>query len=155
RRLVEKRFPNVFFVVALYAGYASKPCTETFERNVAGWPARALATPVRGTSLESQLYRSDCDVEPRASLPYKPGMTDAQKTEVGDFMERMDWGVEGDALLFLGKAETLTRTPMEPSIYLDLAYRREIERRAQIAFGDAAGSGVQDNTVSPRYRRDR
>jgi len=61
-------------------------------------------------------------------------------------------GVDGDALLFLGKAETLTRTPMEPSIYLDLDYRREIERRKKIADGESlTDSTAKDNPVSPNY----
>jgi hypothetical protein len=61
-------------------------------------------------------------------------------------------GVDGDALLFLGKAETLTRTPMEPSIYLDLDYRREIERRKKIADGESpTDSTVKDNPVSPNH----
>lgn len=41
-------------------------------------------------------------------------------------------GINGDALLYLGPAATLTRTPQEPSIYLDAAYRAEINRRNQI-----------------------
>lgn len=56
---------------------------------------------------------------------------------MGDALERMLSGIDRDALLFLGKAETLTRTPMEPSIYLDLDYRREIQRRQKIASGEA------------------
>jgi len=136
RRLVEKQYPNAFFIVAMYAGYATKPCTASFEQAITDWPVPALAMPLRGTSLESKLYRSDCDVEPRTSLPFKPSMSDAQRVQFGNAIERMDSGVDGDALLFLGKADTLTRTPMEPSIYLDLAYRREIERRQKLAFGE-------------------
>ena len=78
-------------------------------------------------------------------------MSEAQKLQFGDALERMASGVDGDALLFLGKAETLTRAPMEPSIYLDLAYRQEIARRQKIAFGEFTGSNVTDNPVSPHY----
>jgi hypothetical protein len=102
----------------------------------------------RGTSLESKLYRSDCDVEPRTSLPFSPTMSEAQRVQFADAIERMDSGVDGDALLFLGKADTLTRTPMEPSIYLDLKYRREIERWQRLAFGESlTGSRVEQNPV--------
>ena len=152
RRLVEQRYPHVFFIVAMYAGYATTSCTESFEQGISDWPVPALATPLRGTSLESKLYRSDCDVEPRTSLPFTPSMSEAQKVQFGDAIERMDSGIDGDALLFLGKADTLTRTPMEPSIYLDLAYRREIERRLQLAFGQSfTGSAVELNPVSPHF----
>jgi len=83
-------------------------------------------------------------------------MSEAQKAQIGDALERMMSGVEGDALLFLGKAETLTRTPMEPSIYLDLNYRQEIERRLKIAFGESlTDSTVKENLVSPNHIRPR
>ena len=156
RNLVEKKHPHAFFVVALYTGYAAKSCTANFEQNVLDWQVPALATPIRGTSLEGKLYRSDCDVEPRTSLPLGPSMSEAQKAQIGDALERMMSGVEGDALLFLGKAETLTRTPMEPSIYLDLNYRQEIERRLKIAFGESlTDSTVKENLVSPNHIRPR
>jgi len=152
RKLVEKKYPNAFFIVALYTGYATKSCTGNFEQTVLDWQAPALATPIRGTSLENKLYRNDCDVEPRTSLPLGPSMSEAQKAQVSEALERMLSGVDGDALLFLGKAETLTRTPMEPSIYLDLNYRREIERRQKIAFGESlTDSTVKENPVSPNY----
>jgi hypothetical protein len=152
RRLVEKQYPNAFFIVAMYAGYATKSCTASFEQGIADWPVPALATPLRGTSLESKLYRSDCDVEPRTSLPFRPSMSEAQRVQFADAIERMDSGVDGDALLFLGKANTLTRTPMDPSIYLDLKYRREIDRRQRIAFGESlTDSSVEQNPVSPHF----
>jgi hypothetical protein len=152
RRLIEKQYPNAFFIVAMYAGYATKSCTASFEQGITDWPVPALAAPLRGTSLESTLYRSDCDVEPRTSLPFSPTMSEAQRVQFADAIERMDSGVDGDALLFLGKADTLTRTPMEPGIYLDLKYRREIERRQRLAFGGSlTGSGVEQNPVSPHF----
>jgi hypothetical protein len=79
-------------------------------------------------------------------------MSEAQKVQFGDAIERMDSGIDGDALRFLGKADTLTRTPMEPSIYLDLTYRHEIERRQKLAFGESlTGSSVEQNPVSPHF----
>src|SRR5579862_9982728 len=91
-----------------------------------------------------------------SNFPYRPSMSDEQKAQFADTLERMASGVDGDALLFLGKAETLTRTPMEPSIYLDLDYRREIERRQKIAFGESlTDSTVKENPVSPNYNHPR
>jgi hypothetical protein len=152
RKLVEKEHPAAFFIVGIYSGYATKSCTADFEQSISDWPAPALATPIRGTSLESKLYRADCDVMPRASLPYRPSMSEVEKAQFAETLERMLSGVEGDALLFLGKAETLTRTPMEPSIYLDLDFRRELERRQKIAFGESlTNATVKENPVSPNY----
>src|SRR5260370_19485612 len=34
RKLVEGKYPNAFFVVALYTGYAAKSCTANFEQNI-------------------------------------------------------------------------------------------------------------------------
>ncbi len=152
RKLVEKKYPTAFFIVAIYTGYATKSCTTNFEQSILDWPAPALATPIRGTSLEGKLNRAGCDVMPRTSLPYRPSMSDEQKAQFAETLERMLSGLDGDALLYLGKAETLTRTPMEPSIYLDLNYRREIERRQKIAFGESlTDSTVKQNPVSPNY----
>lgn len=152
RHLVERQYANAFFIVAMYSGYATKSCTASFEQGLSDWPVPALATPLRGTSLESKLYRRDCDVEPRTSLPFRPSMSEAEKVQFADAIERMDSGVDGDALLFLGKADTLTRTPMEPSIYLDPTYRAEIERRQRLAFGESlTGSSVEQNPVSPHF----
>jgi len=154
RHLVERQHPSAFFIVAMYAGYATKSCTASFEQGVPNWSIPALVAPLRGTSLESKLYRSDCDVEPRTSLPFRASMSEAQKVQFADAIERMDSGVDGDALLFLGKADTLTRTPTQPSIYLDLTYRREIERRQRLAFGESLiGASVEQNPVSPHFIR--
>jgi hypothetical protein len=152
RKLVEKKYPNAFFIVAIYMGYATKSCASSFEESTLDWPTPALAMPIRGTSLESKLYRAGCDVMPRTSLPYRPSMSEEQKAQFAETFERMLSGVDSDALLFVGKAETLTRTPMEPSIYLDLRYRLEIERRQKIAFGESlTDSTVKENSVSPKY----
>src|SRR3970282_1624917 len=47
---------------------------------------------------------------------------------------------------------TLTRTPQEPSIYLDAAYRAEINRRNQIKGQSPLPNAIpfEPNTVSPR-----
>ena len=64
-------------------------------------------------------------------------------------------GMNGDALLYLGPASTLTRPPQEPSIYLDAAYRAEINRRNQIRGLQPLPSAIpfEPNTVSPRPMR--
>jgi hypothetical protein len=41
----------------------------------------------------------------------------------------------GDALLYLGPATSLTQSPLSPDLYLDSAFRREINRRSLILSG--------------------
>ena len=65
-----------------------------------------------------------------------PNKTEAESAKISAkfaaAMANVFSGMNGDALLYLGPAATLTRTPDEPSIYLDAAYRAEINRRNQI-----------------------
>jgi hypothetical protein len=44
-------------------------------------------------------------------------------------------GATGDALLYLGPATSLTQSPISPDLYLDSAFRREINRRSLIVSG--------------------
>lgn len=44
-------------------------------------------------------------------------------------------GAPGDALLYLGPATSLTQSPISPDLYLDSAFRREINRRSLIVSG--------------------
>ena len=39
--------------------------------------------------------------------------------------------MKSDAILYLGPPDTLTRSPIDPSIYLDPDYFKEMNRRAQ------------------------
>jgi hypothetical protein len=88
-----------------------------------------------------------------------PNETDAELAAIRASVEiaedEMASGVNGDALLYLGPAATLTRTPQEPSIYLDAAYRAEINRRNQIKGLPLLPNAIpfEPNTVSPRPMR--
>ena len=42
---------------------------------------------------------------------------------------------QGDALLYLGPAASLNKSPTIPDLYLDEAFRREINRRSMIMSG--------------------
>ena len=87
-----------------------------------------------------------------------PNKTEAEVAEI-----RAKWalagrdmlsGVNGDALLYLGPAATLTRTAQEPSIYLDAAYRAEINRRNQIRGIPPLPDAIPfENVASPRSLR--
>jgi hypothetical protein len=156
RDVVEQEHPDAFFVVMPYWGFVQKDCSAAFEQTHHDWPTPALAFPVRGSTIEDALTRTGCDVEtpPRISFTL-PDKTEAERAEL-----RAKWalaardmlsGINGDALLYLGPAATLTRTPQEPSIYLDAAYRAEINRRNQIRGLPLLSDAIL--VVSPRPMR--
>jgi hypothetical protein len=49
---------------------------------------------------------------------------------------------QGDALLYLGPAASLTKSPTIPDLYLDEAFRREIDRRSMIMSGSPLPAGI-------------
>jgi hypothetical protein len=54
-----------------------------------------------------------------------------------DFDERQidDYLFLADAVLFLGPAKSLTKSPIFPDLYLDEQYRQEISRQMEIKTG--------------------
>ncbi|QNI33732.1 hypothetical protein H7849_07370 [Alloacidobacterium dinghuense] len=60
-------------------------------------------------------------------------------------------GVPGDALLYLGSATGLTQSPVTPDLYLDFAFRREINRRSLIFNGKPLDVAIP--LISPTYIR--
>jgi len=156
RDVVEEDHPNAFFIVMPYWGFLQKDCSAAFEHAHRDWPVPALAYPVRGSTIEDALRRTGCFVEtpptPTINLPNK---TEAELAELRAkvataFLDMLS-GINGDALLYLGPAATLTRTPDEPSIYLDAAYRAEINRRNQIRGLPPLSDAIP--LVSPRPMR--
>ena len=160
QNLVEDDYPDAFFIVLPYWGFIEKACSTAFEQAFRDWPIPSLASPVRGSTIEDALRKPGCHASsastPNISLPNK---TDAELAElrakVALAEENMLSGMNGDALLYLGPASTLTRTPQEPSIYLDAAYRAEINRRNQIRGLQLFPNAIpfEPNTVSPRPMR--
>jgi hypothetical protein len=66
--LVSQSHPGAFIRVTPYTGYVEKNCSEDFESQIAGWPLPALATPVQGTTLATQLKKADCHFNPPGAL---------------------------------------------------------------------------------------
>jgi len=156
RTLIEDDYPNAFFIVLPYWGFVEKACSAAFEQTYRDWPTPALAFPVRGSTVEDALRKPGCHASPPSEPIRLPNKTEAELVEIRAKLataeENMLSGVNGDALLYLGPAATLTRTPQEPSIYLDPAYRAEINRRNQIKGLPLLPSAIpfEPNTVSPR-----
>jgi hypothetical protein len=155
QNLVEDEYPKTFFIVLPYWGFVEKACSVAFEQTFRDWATPSLAFPVRGSTIEDALRKPGC----HASTPNPinvPNKTEAElanlRAKVALAEENMLSGMNGDALLYLGPAATLTRTPQEPSIYLDAAYRAEINRRNQIRGLPLLPNAIpfESNTVSPR-----
>jgi hypothetical protein len=156
QNLVEDEYPKTFFIVLPYWGFVEKACSVAFEQTFSDWATPSLAIPVRGSTIEEALRKPGCHASPPQDLPNMPNKTDAEMAEIRAKVavanENMLSGMNGDALLYLGPAATLTRTPQEPSIYLDAAYRAEINRRNQIRGLQLLPNAIpfESNTVSPR-----
>jgi hypothetical protein len=157
QNLVEDDYPDAFFIVLPYWGFIEKACSAAFEQTYRDWPTPVLAFPVRGSTLEDALRKPGCHASPPFNAVINlPNKTEAEVAEIRAKIamaeENMLSGMNGDALLYLGPASALTRTPQEPSIYLDAVYRAEINRRNQIRGLQPLPSAIpfEPNTVSPR-----
>jgi hypothetical protein len=133
---IQQDHPGTFFVAQVYVGFRNAECQARFEAGMATWTLPRLVAPVIGTPLEQEL---------RACLPPRqvnPGRT-APAEWPQDLREYLLTQVddhvlfEGDAILFLRPAGQLTQAPFLPDIYLDEAYRAEVERRLQIMVGQS------------------
>jgi hypothetical protein len=159
RTLVEDEYPNAFFIVLPYWGFVEIACSAAFEHTYKDWPTPALAFPVRGSTIEVALRKPGCHAAPPIGPISMRDRTEAELAEIRAKVaiaeEDMASGMNGDALLYLGPAATLTRTPQEPSIYLDAAYRAEINRRNQIKGLSPLPNAIpfEPNAVSPRPMR--
>jgi hypothetical protein len=141
RGLVEHDDPDTFYIVTPYRGFTDSACSQAFEQAIGNSPIPALAAPVRGTNLERLLQAGNCRFFPSEGRAPSPA-------ETAD-IERMFSGVAGDALLYLGPASTLTGSPKPGDLYFDSDFRREIERRAVIEFGQPIELPVPP--ASPQY----
>ena len=151
-RRLEQAHPGALFVVTPYFGFTNKSCSDVFERAVRKWPSVALATPVRGSSLEHELRTPGCHFVDASSFTFDKTATEAQKANAITRTDEKVSGIEGDALLYLGPADELTQSPLAPDLYLDLSFRKEIGRRFHIITGGSlTWPSAFDNSVSLRY----
>ncbi len=135
RALVETAQPGALFVVMPYLGYASKACAARFERHLKHWKAPALASPVRGSSLEKDIGRPGCAPFDRA-----PDATQAQYDTASGNANCLTC----DALLYLGPRSGFTNSPSNPDLYLDLDFRAEMDRRYRLRTGEPLAGDTQD-----------
>ena len=131
-KLIEREYPNVFFVVQVYIGFKENECTYRFEKRFADWSFPLLAAPVLGTSLETDLR--ECLIKPKSQ--WEPPSTwpnfvqEYIRTHPGDNVL-----FKGDAILFLDAAAKLTQSPLFDDLFLDEELRQELSRRLEIMIG--------------------
>ena len=135
KSLVDMAYPNAFFIVTPYIGFQEESCSAAFERATHGWPSHALATVSGNTALRNALRASGCRFINESDYHFAPEVTEAERAKALAKWEDETSGVAGDAILYLGEAHSLTISPMTPDLYLDLAFRKEIDRRRIIMSG--------------------
>ena len=126
RTILDEKHPGKLFTIAPYGGYAQKECTARFERHIKGWAVPSLASPVRGTTLEADIWRKGCNMFTRFE-----GLTDAQYETSG----RNNSGLTADALLYFGPRASLIQGARDLDILMDLDYRAEMDRRNILRTG--------------------
>jgi hypothetical protein len=150
RGLVEAAFPGSFFLITPYSGYPNNTCSVRLEKHFTTWPVPAIVGPIRGTLLAKELSAPDCRFREGAVVFWPPEVTDAEKLSSIAAWEEESSGVSGDALLYMGRAETLTYSPPIPDFYLDVTFRAEIDRRAKIMSGSSMWL-VPPSKTSPSF----
>jgi hypothetical protein len=140
RALLDKDHPGALFTVSPYVGYGQKDCAARFERHIRKWPVPSLVSPIRGSTLEKDIFRKSCNAFPQGNIP------DAGFEMSG----RNNLGLNSDALLYLGPRAGLLKGPADPDIYLDAEYRAEMDRRMVLRTGQHLnGSGPSGNPSVP------
>lgn len=121
---IEQSYPNAIYVVSPYVGFVDRACTQKFDQAAQTWAIPTLVTASRG-SLERTLSPPGC-------------APTALKT---------------DALLYLGLSSSLRTAPLLTDLYTDLAFRKEIGRRAALTGAPPAlqqPPDMRDYTMTPR-----
>ena len=132
---VSQKYQTAMFLISPYTGFQEKTCSDAFEASTAMWGQSTLVSPVRGTSLAAALSKPGCHVSPPSPGIFSPEITAEQKAQAIAKMEQQQSGVSSDALLYLGPARPLTRSPESSDLYLNLDFRREMVRRAEMMLG--------------------
>ena len=149
--LIRQRHPESLFVITPYAGFADWSCSQTFESRAISWPLPALVVAGQ-LGMEQQAPDASCKLLDASSFAQ---MTEAQKAKIRADMESQTSVLVGNALLYLAPAQTLTKSPLSPDLYLDPEFRKENDRRAALFGGQPdPWPTVKNNPMSPQFIRD-
>lgn len=130
RALLDKSHPGALFVVTPYVGYAQKDCAARFERHIKGWPTPSLVTPIRGSTLEKDVWQKGCNAFAKPKELADEAFNNSGPNNLG---------LNSDALLYLGPRKELVYGPRDPNILLDTDYRAEMNRRMILRTGEPMG----------------
>jgi hypothetical protein len=131
--LLARKHPGSLFRVEAYAGVPDRRCGTSFEHRIRDWPRGSLASPVKGTWLVTAMYGPQCQ-----GLPYvlrRPGPRPVLTQQQVAVMQQAVRDALPDGLLYLGREDTLTRSPITPDTYMDPAYFKELSRRSEVLTG--------------------
>ena len=170
---LNEAYPNALAVLSPFTGYIEPECTAKVVAMAKEWPVPAVVGPIQGTWLKSQLQLPGCNYLPpeqvermkrRAATgqppatqwfgPGKPPTAEEMMTLMIGLQTDMRSGVKSDAILYLGPPDTLMESPIDPGIYLDPDYFKEMSHRAQCCT--PAGHALdwdrilQQNSVFPK-----
>jgi hypothetical protein len=146
RAKIDAAYPNDLAVVTPVSWYVESACNAKFVSRAKDWPVPAVAGPVEGW-LKADLQLPGCDyltpeqveqIKKMATAGASPSVAGPKAPRspaeiIASFVTQMS-GVRADAILYFGPPDSLTRSPIEPSIYLDPEYFAEMNRRAQCCF---------------------
>jgi hypothetical protein len=145
-RKIDQAYPHSVAVVAPFTGYIESDCNARFVAYARDWPVPAVVGPVGDTSLKSEIQLPGCNyipkseiqrIEKMASTPPPPGTkppgmsAPPSPAALISAESNMVSGASADELLYLGPPRDLLQAPIDPSIYLDPEYFKEMNRRAQ------------------------
>ncbi len=149
--ILRERHPGSLFVITPYTGFADRSCSEQLEAGTVRWPLPALVGAGQ-LALKQQALSANCHTLDASGFAE---MTEPQRAKVRTDMDSQTEVLIGNALLYLAPAQTLTKSPMSPDLYLDPEFRKENDRRAALFGGQPdPWPTVMDNPMSPRFLRD-
>ena len=126
RAKLDTAHPGALFVISPYTGYAQADCAERFEPHTKGWTAPSLITPIKGSTLEDDIWRKGCN-----AFTKPPQLKD----EAFEASGKNNLGLTSDAILYLGPRKSLVYGPRALDIILDQDYRAEMNRRMILRTG--------------------
>src|SRR5260370_2401908 len=166
---INQAAPNALAIVSPFIGYIEPECNAKFVAKANAWPVPAVAGPIDGTWLKAELQLPGCNFIPPARVEQMKKMAangpppgarllgGGKPPSVADIMAaeiNILSGVKSDATLYLGPPDTLTESPIEPTISLDLDYFTAEHRRARCCTPGGRPLDwdqiVQQNSVVPK-----
>ncbi len=158
-QIIEERHPGSAYVLQTHDGFFEDACNDAIESLFADTDL-PVAAAIKGTALESLLTEPGCEpilpiISPAdvgngraigGDFRFSPGPGDVTGPDRNAPLT-LPGGIEfdtysgprpddqpywADGYLYLGARDTLTLSPLDPMLYLDLAYFEEQRRRFEI-----------------------